>query len=391
MKVARAATVAGTEVHRRFTSPLHDDRLAAILGLALGVTFTTCFVTGLISHTLQHPPSWFTWPSRPAGLFRITQGVHVATGVASIPLLLAKLWVVYPKLFRWPPVASVAHAVERISLIPLVGGALFQLFTGTANIAYWYRPMPFFFTVAHFWAAWITIGALIVHIGAKITTTRAVLARRAEPAPLAADEPAARDGLSRRGFLATIGAASGVLVVATVGDTVRPLNRISVLAPRRLGIGPQGRPVNRSAAAAGVLDSARDPRYRLVVDGRVTRPLALSLDELRGMPQHEAILPIACVEGWSYSARWRGVRVRDLLHLAGARPLAHARVESLESYSIYGSSPLNRLQAHDPDTLLALELDGNPLAPDHGYPLRLIGPNRPGVDQTKWVHRLVVL
>jgi DMSO/TMAO reductase YedYZ molybdopterin-dependent catalytic subunit len=164
-----------------------------------------------------------------------------------------------------------------------------------------------------------------------------------------------------------------------------------VLAPRRLGIGPQGRPVNRSAAAAGVLDSARDPRYRLVVDGRVTRPLALSLDELRGMPQHEAILPIACVEGWSYSARWRGIRVRDLLHLAGARPLAHARVESLESYSIYGSSPLNRLQAHDPDTLLALELDGNPLAPDHGYPLRLIGPNRPGVDQTKWVHRLVVL
>jgi DMSO/TMAO reductase YedYZ molybdopterin-dependent catalytic subunit len=386
MNAARVAARSAARLHERFTSPLHDDRLAAILGIALGVCFTVCFVTGLVSHTLQHPPSWFTWPSRPAGLFRITQGVHVATGIGSIPLLLAKLWVVYPKLFRWPPIASVAHAVERISLIPLIGGALFQLFTGTANIAYWYRPMPFFFTVAHFWAAWITIGALIVHIGAKITTTRAVLARGGAPAVAPP-----RDGLSRRGFLGAIAATSGVMVAATVGDTLRPLNRLSVLAPRRLGVGPQGRPVNRSAAAAGVLETARDPRYRLVVDGRVERPLSLSLDELRAMPQHEAILPIACVEGWSFSARWGGVRVRDLLDRAGARRDAPARVESLEAFSIYGTSPLNRLQAHDRDTLLALELDGQPLALDHGYPLRLVGPNRPGVDQTKWVHRLVVL
>ncbi len=372
-----------------FSSPLHDDRIAAWLGIALGVCFTICFVTGLVSHTLQHPPSWFTWPSRPAGLFRVTQGVHVATGIASIPLLLAKLWVVYPKLFRWPPVANVAHAVERISLVPLVGGALFQLFTGTANIAYWYRPMPFFFTVAHFWAAWITIGALAVHIGAKFTTTRAALSRAEAGAGTVPPVPS--DGLSRRGFLATVATASGALVLATVGDTLRPLNRISVLAPRRLGIGPQGRPVNRSAAAAGIQEAALDPNYRLVVDGRVSHPLALGLDEIRAMPQHEAILPIACVEGWSFSARWRGVRVRDLLERAGAARHAGARVESLEAFSIYGSSPLNRLQAHDPDTLLALELDGQPLALDHGYPVRLIGPNRPGVDQTKWVHRVVVL
>ena len=40
-------------------------------------------------------------------LYRVTQGVHVATGLASIPLLLAKLWAVYPKLFTWPPFSSV--------------------------------------------------------------------------------------------------------------------------------------------------------------------------------------------------------------------------------------------------------------------------------------------
>src|SRR5207244_11518566 len=68
-----------------------------------------------ISHLIQQPPSWFVWPSRPAGLYRVTQGLHVATGIASIPLLLAKLWTVYPLLWTWPPARNVAHAVERRS------------------------------------------------------------------------------------------------------------------------------------------------------------------------------------------------------------------------------------------------------------------------------------
>jgi hypothetical protein len=86
-------------IHRRFSSDLHDPRTAAILGIALGVTFTTCFITGLMSHFIQHPPTWLSWPTRPAGLYRVTQAIHVLTGITSIPLLLAKLWVVFPKLF----------------------------------------------------------------------------------------------------------------------------------------------------------------------------------------------------------------------------------------------------------------------------------------------------
>ena len=70
-----------------FESPLHATRTAAWLGVALGVCFVTCFVTGFLSHLIQHPPSWFDWPSRPAGLYRLSQGVHVTTGIASIPLL----------------------------------------------------------------------------------------------------------------------------------------------------------------------------------------------------------------------------------------------------------------------------------------------------------------
>src|SRR2546423_1593040 len=140
---------------RIFTSRMHDERNAAILGVALGVTFTVCFVTGELSHLIQDPPSWFQWPSRPAGLYRVTQGVHVATGLASIPLLLAKLWVVLPKRFAWPPFTSAAHVVERLAIFPLVAGGVFELFTGLSNTHLWY-PWPFNFRSAHYWVAWIT-------------------------------------------------------------------------------------------------------------------------------------------------------------------------------------------------------------------------------------------
>jgi DMSO/TMAO reductase YedYZ molybdopterin-dependent catalytic subunit len=381
-----------TQVMRRVLGPtaapsrLHEERVAAILGIALGVAFTTCFLTGVLSHLIQEPPGWFLWTSRPAGLYRVTQSVHVATGLASIPLLFAKLWAVYPKLFAWPPFENVAHFLERVSLLPLIGGGLFELFTGVANINQWY-PWPFNFRTAHFAVAWITIGALIVHVGAKWTITRSALSRR-DREPPAPD--ANRDALDRRRFLLGVFGTSGLVTLLTVGQTVRPLERLALLAPRRPSVGPQGFPVNRSAAEAGVVELARQPDFRLTVDGNVARPLHLSLDEVRALPQHEATLPIQCVEGWSTSQRWRGVRVRDLLEMVGAADDVEVRVESLQRRGAFASSDLNRWHAHDRDTLLALEVDGEPLHIDHGFPLRLIGPNRPGVMQTKWVTRVVV-
>ncbi|HZA79242.1 MAG TPA: molybdopterin-dependent oxidoreductase [Acidimicrobiales bacterium] len=367
-----------------YGSDLHEVRSAAWLGLGLGLTFGTCFLTGLWSHLAQDPPSWFTYPARPAGLYRITQGLHVASGMAAIPLLLAKLWVVHPRFVEWPPARSVLHAVERLALVPLVGGALFQVLSGTLNVAEWY-PWSFFFPRAHFWVAWITIGALVVHVGAKAAATRDAV--RQQPRTAAAVRAAPAD---RRAFLSGIAATSVGLVVATAGGAVAALSPVSVLAQRRPGVGPQGVPVNKSAASARVTEVARDPAYRLVVEGSVDRRLELSLDDLRALPQREAELPIACVEGWSRSARWRGVPVRDLLAAAGAAAGAEATVESLQPSGRYRTADLNADHVADRDTLLAVELNGEALHIDHGFPVRLIGPNRPGVLQTKWVSKLVV-
>ena len=378
---------------------LRTTRTAAWLGAALGVAFGVCFATGVWSHIAQDPPSWY--PPRPAGLYRITQGLHVITGTAAIPLLVAKLWVVHRHLFAWPPVSSGLHAVERLALLPLVGGATFQLLSGTANVARWY-PWGFFFPRAHYWVAWITIGALVVHVGAKAAATRdalrpawrvAPVAARNDHAPPPATGPVPRTvagATDRRAFLAGVATASGALVVATAGGTVSPLARVSVLAQRRPGFGPQGLPVNKTAVGARVVEAARDPAYRLVVDGAVRRPLSLSVADLLARPQRRATLPIACVEGWSASAEWAGVPVRDLLASAGVRDGAGVTVESLQPSGLYRASEVTPRQVADADTLLAVTVGGEALALDHGYPVRLIGPNRPGVAQTKWVHRLVV-
>ncbi len=390
---------------RWFRSPLHDERVAALLGAALGVAFLTCFLTGVLSHFWQDQPGWFPFPSRPAGLYRVTQGVHVTTGLMSIPLLAAKLWSVFPKLFAWPPFTSVAQSLERLALVPLIGGSLLLLFTGLGNINI-YRPWPFGFRPGHYWAAWLTMGAMVVHVGAKWSITRGHLRRRPprpEPdRPAPTDEGAAAgataaaaagaDGLSRRGFVGTtLGAAAGVGLL-TVGQTFAPLERLALLSPRRPSVGPQGLPVNRTAASAGVtMAIAADAGFRLVVDGPgARRPGSFGMEDLRAMPQREARLPIACVEGWSATGTWRGVPVRDLLALVGAADDAEVTVESFQRGSRLGSAELNRAHAHDRDTLLALELGGEPLHLDHGFPLRLIGPNRPGVLQTKWVGRLTV-
>ena len=351
--------------------------LTSRLGVLLGVAFAVCFLTGLLSHLIQHPPGWFWWPARPVRLYQVTQGVHVATGLASVPLLGAKLWSVYPRLFAWPPARTVAHAAERAGVAVLVAAALFQVLSGILNIARWYAPMPFFFTAGHYWVGWLVAGALLVHLGVQLPVVRTALARPRTASP------------DRRELLLGAGAAAGLITLLTVGQTVRPLAPVALLAPRRPGTGPQGLPVNRTAAAADVQGVAADA-YRLVIVGPAGER-SLGLAALAALPQHTAVLPITCVEGWSSTATWTGVRLRDLVALAGADPArSTVEVESLQATGRYRASTVDPAHTRDPLTLIALRIGGETLHPDHGYPARLIAPNRPGVLQTKWVGRITV-
>ncbi|MFD9482480.1 molybdopterin-dependent oxidoreductase [Streptomyces sp. NPDC059991] len=368
-----------------FRGGLHDRRTATAIGRLLGVAMLVCMVTGVLSHYLQHPPGWLAddLPARPSWGYRLNQGLHVGVGIAAIPLLFGKLWTVYPKLFVWPALNGVRHALERLSVAVLVAGAVFELLTGLLNTVQWY-PWPFSFVPVHFAVGWLLTGALLLHLAVKWPDIKAYWWRRSAATRALPTEP--ESAPDRRSLLTGLAVAVGAVTVTTVGQSLTPLADLDLLAPRHPGHGPLGLPVNRTAAAAGTtrVDTAA---WRLTVLG--PRPYELTLDELAALPQYEVELPIACVEGWSKNAHWTGVRIKDLTERAGA-PGSALRVVSLEQHGAYRVMDMGRTYARDPLTLLALRLNGQVLTPDHGYPARVIAPNRPGVLQTKWVTRLEV-
>ena len=326
-------------------SPLRSRWLTSVLGLVLLAGIPIVAITGLLSYAAYQPQlghnaigtgvgrlgvDLFAWPTQPSWLYAFTQGVHVSLGLALVPVFLAKMWSVMPRLFEWPPVRSPAHLLERLSLIALVGSASFEFVTGIINIQLWY-PFGFYFPAAHYYGAWVFIAAFTIHVALKLPTMRRGLALRREvveaaPKPSASRSglvtPALTDGfgskagrkheasplaspspspstLSRRALLGTVGAGSALLLVQGAGESIGGVFRsLAFLAPRtRTGPGPDGFPITTTAADAGVRASDVDDTWRLTVVG--ARTVSLSLADLERLPQQTYDLPIACVQGWS--------------------------------------------------------------------------------------------
>ena len=378
-----------------FNSPVRSTALTARIGRVLGICFAICFVTGLLSYYQYQPWSWLPEPASPVWLYRFTQGLHVATGTATIPLLLVKLWSVYPNLFRWPAVRSLKHAAERLSVFVLVSTALVQLTTGYFNTLNWY-PWPWDFVSVHRFLAYVLIGSILLHIGLKLPDIKYGLEAKLATAdvlteipwsenPLAHSNagdvpPPPTPGLSRRGVLIAGAAGIGAVVVTSVGQTVTPLEPVGLLAIRQWTKGPQGVPVNKTAEQAGIIAEASSGTWQLRVAGPAS--FVLSLADLDELAQAEADLPITCVEGWSVGAHWRGIPLLDVVRRAGGDAMSRVRVVSFEQ-GLYGNSVVQGPQVSA--ALLATHLNGERLNLDHGFPLRLISPNRPGVLNTKWL------
>ncbi|MEU1445307.1 molybdopterin-dependent oxidoreductase [Streptomyces mirabilis] len=397
-------------------SPLRGPWFTSVLGVVLLGGITVLFVTGLVSYAAYNPnlspvndmtPDkgllgfyLFSWPTNPPWLYRLNQGVHVTLGITLIPVLLAKLWSVVPKLFTLPPVRSLAHGLERISLLLLVGGALFEFTTGVLNVQLDYI-FPGSFYPLHFYGAWVFFAAFVVHAVLRVPMALRNLRhlRDEEQGPPTEDELVAPDPdpptVSRRGALGFVGGGSLVLFATTVGRNFdEPLRETAVLVPHggpEPGSGPGGFQINKTAEAVGIdMRETSGETWRLVVEGR-GRTVRLSRDELLKLPLHSAALPIACVEGWSTSDQWwRGVRLRDLAALVGYEEgtAPDVLVESLQRHGAFRHAALCYNQVRDPRSLLALFANGEDLTPDHGYPARIIVPAAPGVLNTKWVARM---
>ena len=430
-------------------TPSRNPRMAVVIGRLLGAAFLLCFGTGLYSHFLQDPLPWMVFSPRPFWLYQITQGIHITAGIACFPLLLAKLYVVFPDLFSYPPIANFAGFLERASIAIFVSSSLVQIVIGLFDTFQWY-PFPFNFRQVHFALSFVIIGSLAIHIAVKLPkisrywthaksydaagdlvldesdaapSDETVAAEIVEhPAPLSpmanradrvtgrlfawidsapargsdanehnAPDQSSRDArVSRRGFVATVGIAVAALVGLTAGQSFAFLNGTNVFAPRKKGIGPNRLPINRTARAAQVTDAMVGPAWILTVQ-RGDAISTFTRDQLLALPQREVQLPIACVEGWSQLASWKGVRLKDLTDTVGRRPGEDLRLTSLEVKGGYRVTEMGHEYIDDDLTLVALELNGETLAMDHGYPARMIAPGRPGVLQTKWLSTLEVL
>jgi DMSO/TMAO reductase YedYZ molybdopterin-dependent catalytic subunit len=399
-------------------SPLRGEWLSSFLGSALLPLLLITGITGFLSHAAYDPDLganditggfdsgfyFFDWPTNPVWLYSVTQSLHVLCGLAAIPILIAKLWSVVPRLFERPPARSLAHGLERLSVATLVGSALFLLVTGTLNITYW-LPFPFAFTPAHYYAAIIFIAALTLHVALKLPAVSRAFRRHGAFRPLgegiermraadpvedglAATNPAAPT-ISRRGLIAAVGAGSLGIAGLNVGTNLLPaLRETALLSPRgqSYGDGPNDFQINKTAEAAGIGADRVGADWRLELAGGDS-VIRLSREQLLEMEQRTERLPIACVEGWTSWQTWTGVPLRELAAAAGFED-AELLVESLQQAGAFRQATLNSGQVSDERSLLALRVNGAELSLDHGFPARVIVPALPGVHNTKWVKRM---
>ena len=330
-------------------------RVAARVGLWLGICFLVTLLTGVFSHFAQQASTAIPFPSRPVWGYRVTQGLHVAVGTAAVPLLLVKLWTVYPRLFARPPrrrrgrwsCTSSSGSPSRCSSRP--------------RSSSWPRVWPTprsgtrgrsRFRATHYAVAWIAIGALVVHVAVKLPVIRRALAR------VGCRRLTAR----RRHAQVAAPARPGWRPVWPCWPPLAAPCRCCA-GSRCSGCGPAtGPPACRStsprAPRASAPATTRSPPA-VVAPG--PRGLAAAATTSRAMPQTTASLPIACVEGWSAAGHLdRGAGARPARPASARRRARPSWWISLQERGPFRETVLPVDFADDDRTLLALGCTGRP-------------------------------
>ena len=432
------------DIRVALSSPSRHPRMAVVLGRLLGGAFLICFFTGLYSHFVQDPEKWMVFPTFIPDLYAVTQGMHIAAGIACFPLILGKLYTIYPRLFVYPPVTGFLNLLERASVALFLAASLVEIVIGMINTADWY-PFPFPFRQTHFALSFVIVGSLAIHIGVKLPliakywtkkrstaadgeltppnddehpgTDRDTVIPEHEAAPALAparmvkaadaargltgklfawidDTPNAKprahqSRASRRGFLITVFASLTGVVVFWSGQSFKPLSPLNLIAPRAQGDGPNELPINRTSKMAQITPEMVGDSYRLVIK-RGDTVKTFSYAQLLAMPQQLVQLPIACVNGWSQTATWKGIQLHKLMEEVGRKPGEAIMLTSLEVTGSYRVTTMGPEFVEHELTMVALHLNGDVLDIEHGYPARMIAPARPGVLQTKWLSTLEV-
>lgn len=128
--------------------------------------------------------------------------------------------------------------------------------------------------------------------------------------------------------------------------------------------------------------------WRLKIHGLVDNPTELSLDDLKAMRKQTQITKHVCIQGWTGIAEWSGVPMRDILKIV--KPQKQAKYVVFHCYDVYADgypfyAGLRTSDMHDKQTILAYEMNGEPLPHNHGAPIRLRQENKTGYKMAKWI------
>ncbi|MBB3676195.1 molybdopterin-dependent oxidoreductase [Modestobacter versicolor] len=199
-------------------------------------------------------------------------------------------------------------------------------------------------------------------------------------------DPAAGAPVGRRVFLGLLGLGA----LGTVTGTALQDGLSAALAPIQtrdptglVSLLPLGNTFRYYSVTGGV-DEQDAGEYRLAVSGLVQRTGRHTLADLAAMPQTELVRDFQCVTGWRVpDVRWSGVRLADLIDLAGPDPAATA--VRFSSFDGTYTESLTLEQARRPDVLVALRMLDGPVTHDHGGPVRLYVAPMYGYKSLKWL------
>ncbi|GAA4683284.1 molybdopterin-dependent oxidoreductase [Gordonia humi] len=134
--------------------------------------------------------------------------------------------------------------------------------------------------------------------------------------------------------------------------------------------------------------------YTLLVNGLVENPTTFTYRQLLDMPKHEQITQHFCIQGWSAVGKWGGVRMADILKIVQPTPEAKYAVFYSMAYGGDGPAAGRYYDCHKIEhmsrdlTILAYEMNGEPLTETHGAPLRLRNEDELGFKQVKWIEAI---
>ncbi len=136
----------------------------------------------------------------------------------------------------------------------------------------------------------------------------------------------------------------------------------------------------------GLVPKFDSDAWNFVVEGLVENPMKLTYEEFLKLPKIVSVSDFHCVTGWSrLDNKWEGVTFKTIFNLA--KPLKKAKYVTVVAEGDYTTS-LSIDELLEDDVLLAYKLDGKPLEPKHGGPLRLVVPKKYAYKSAKWIRRL---